>query len=403
MNLSWSELATGFLGQQQYCVGYSPLYEALFGHVARIAAAHAAAEPLEFDEQALIDLLSAAWSDRVLQNTTESSLLLSGAIHAAVLNDDPEAAGISRFFETVGGSYTPEYDHDVLMQMLGGLFLNPSATVRKFLREGRVQTNEVSRGALWLLPAIVLSAWTPGLPITLVDLGCSAGLNLAADAQPWRWLTGSDERTLNTGDPLVTQQLDFERADSAVLDALALGELSRPNVIRRIGLDLNPLYLDQSDDLNMLRACIWGDQAARLARFDRAVNSYRHLDPPPMISAANVIEAVQTLPAQSALEAGLLIVYNTIVTHYFTDSDYAALRANMEDAFRRLPGSVSGLWLEQEAPRQGEAPVPPKQFALKAHTLQNGEWNTRYLAYTDAHPQTVTLLPGWEMLKSQVS
>lgn len=403
MNLSWSELATGFRGQQQYCVGYSPLYEALFGHVARIAAAHAATEPLEFDEQALIDLLSTEWADRVLQNTTESSLLLSGAIHAAVLNQDREAAGLSRFFETVGGSYTSEYDHDVLLQMLGGLFLNPSATVRKFLREGRVQTNEVSRGALWLLPAIVLSAWTPGLPITLVDLGCSAGLNLAADAQPWRWLSGSDERTLNTGEPLVTQQLDFEQADAVVREALPLNHLGRPHVIQRIGLDLHPLHLDQAADLNMLRACIWGDQAARLARFDRAVESYRHLEPPPVIRAANIIEAAQTLPEQIAPGTGLLLVYNTVVTHYFSDPDYAALHANIAEAFRHLPDGVSGLWLEHEAPRPDESPTPPKLFALKAHTLQAGRLDTRYVAYTEPHPQTITLLPGWEALKVKMS
>jgi len=399
MNLSWSELAEGFAVQAAYCKDYSPLYEAIFQHFTSIAEARANHEPLEFDAQPLVDLLETEWANRQLQNTVESSLLLTAAIHAAVLNEDTEAAGLSRFYASVGGEYAPDYDREVLLQTLGGLLLRPSQTVRDFLRGGGLQTNEVSRGAMWLLPAIAMSANMLDMPITLVDLGCSAGLNLAADAQSWLWLSAGSTRQFGSGDPLVTQQLDFGDTSSRVRKALAVDNLARPHIVQRLGFDLNPLHLDKAHDVLWLRACIWGDQAARLARFDQALVGYQGVQPPPHIEAANMIDAARTLHTRLTPETRVLLVYNTIATLYLNDADYAALRSSIVETFAQLPDSVTGIWLEHEPTRVDEPPVPPKLYALKVHTLlDNDTLNTRYIAYTEAHPQTIVLLPDFEIL-----
>jgi hypothetical protein len=125
---------------------------------------------------------------------------------------------------------------------------------------------------------------------------------------------------------------------------------------------------------------------------------YRALTPPPTIEAADIIDAASTLPDRIAPGTRLLLVYNTIVTLYLADAEYAALRANMTEAFRRLPEGVRGLWLEHELPRDGEPSVPPNLFALKLHELADNTLTTRYLAYTDAHPQTILLTRGWREL-----
>ncbi len=395
MKLTWFELGTAFAGQARYCIGYSPLYAAIFEYLAQIASQYATDQPLEFDAQAFIDLLEAEWADRPQLTLAEAPLLISAALHAAVLQESREAAGLSRFYETVGGSYEPEYDHEVLLQALGGVFLNPAAALRRILRTGNLQTNEVSRGALWLLTALIEGARTPDMPITLVDLGCSAGLNLAADAQAWRWIAADGDRQLGADDPLITQPLDLGHADPWIREKLPAGKLTAPHILKRIGLDLNPLRLDSPDDLLLLRACIWGDQAARLERFDRAVSTFERLQPAPQIETVNIITAARTLHTRIAPGTRLLLVYNTIVTLYLNDTDYADLHANIAAAFRDLPPDVRGLWIEHEFPRHGEPGVPPKLYALKAHTLENGVLRMRYLAYTEAHPQTIMLLAGW--------
>jgi hypothetical protein len=404
MALDWAQLAAAFTAQAKFSTGYSPLYEAICNHIAGVATRHANGEPLEFDEQALIDLLEDGFRERTFSdNVVEPTLMLLGAIHAAVLTDAPSAQPISRFYATAGGSFEPEYDRDVLIQMLGGLFLNPGDVVRDFLKHGRIQTNEVSRGAAWLLPALVISAWGDQPPITLVDLGCSAGLNLAADAQAWRWLATDMDRALNPiseGEPLVTQRVDFGKAERSIREALP-ATLPRPNILKRIGYDLNPLHLDHPEELLDLRALIWGDQAARLARFDRAVAAYQALSPAPELYAANIIDAAQHLHEQIAPGTRVLLVYNTITTLYLPDPEYAALRRNIEASFQQLPDGVRGVWIELEAPRFGEPATPPKLFAIKAHLLDaRGELEARYLAYTEAHPQTIMLLEGWEDLQA---
>ncbi len=393
-NLSWVELARGFAGQSEFSAGYSPLYEAIFAYCAEILRRHVAGQRLDADERALVDLLETEWSGRTLQSVIEATLLLLGGMHSAVLNG--ELPALERFYATVGGSYRPEIDRDALRQALGGVFLKPPETLRTFLRSGEVQTNEVSRGMTWLLPAVVLGTWAKNLPISLIDLGCSAGLNLAADEQTWRWTAADGDRCLGHGDPLISQQLDFGDVEPSVREALPPGALPRPHVLRRVGIDRNPLRLDNPADVATLRACIWGDQPDRLERLDRAIEGYRHLEPPPEIVKADAVEAARTLHTLAAPGTRLLLVYNTWVTSYMDDAEYAALAANMMSSFAQLSPGVCGLWLELEAVRRGEPKPPDKLCPLKAHVLIDGVLSTRILAHCEPHPQTITLLPGWE-------
>lgn len=402
MQLTWAQLSAAFTAQAKFSAGYSPLYEAICTHVAGVTDKCARLEPLEFDEQALIDLFQAGYAERTFTEALlEPTLLFLGALHAAILSDAPEAIPLSRFYATVDGDYNPAFDHDVLIQMLGGLFMRPAPILLDFMKHGRIQTNEVSRGAAWLLPALFLTAEAGGaLPITLVDLGCSAGLNLAADAQRWQWLVTDGDRTLNLNamqsDPLIVQRVDFGKAERPVRERLPPGTLTPPTIVKRIGIDLNPLPLDNPENMLNLRALIWGDQAARLARFDQAIAAYQALDVRPEVHTANIIEAARTLADQVEPGSRLLLVYNTTVTIYLDDADYSALRRNIEASFRALPTGTRGVWLELEAPRFGEPPVPPRLMVLKAHVLdRSGELEARYLAYTEAHPQTIMLLEGW--------
>lgn len=404
MNLTWAEMVDRFEKQRQFSVGYSPLYEAIFAHLAAVTAKYATAQPLDFDEQAVIDLLEADWRERQFSNSVEASLLVAGAMHAAVLNGDREAAAISRFYATAGGSFEPSFDVDVLRQMIGGLFLRPSETLRRFLREGRVQTNEPSRGGVWVLVATILGTWwqtqtssTGKPPITLLDLGCSAGLNLAADRQVWVWRSAVNDaktRRLGVGDPLFLQTLRLVDAPAEVIAALPEGDLPPLSIIHRVGIDLNPLHWDDSATVLMLRALIWGDQPDRLDRMERAVAAYQALDPAPILRAGNIIESAAQLHTLLAPGTRLLLAFNSAVTGYLSDAEYAQLRVNVATAFRALPADVMGVWVEFESPRTSH-PAAGNGFAVTVNTLQAGQLRPAVVGYAEAHPQTITFTAGW--------
>ncbi len=403
MYLSWDALSVAFLDQRDFSNGYSPLYEALFGYAAPIATKRAAGQPLAPNEKAFVDLLESEWADRKLFTGTYAALLWAAAIHATVLAGDVEAKAVARFYETAGGKYNPAQDRAALYQALDGLFKNPSVILRNFLRERNLQTNEVSRGVLWLIPAILLTCRTANLPITLVDLGCSAGLNLVSDTQPWRWkVIDGPDRTLNVSDgstPLMTMWLDFG-VESEAERTMQPGEQPKLNVAKRIGYDLNPPNTSDPADVLALRACVWGDQKVRLERLDRALETFQSAVPTPQIHANNILDVTRNLHEQIAPETKLLVVYNSSVTMYMTDEDFTTLKNNIAESFKQLPEGVRALWMELEPARHDDPDPFRKLFPVKAHLIRSGESDLRmeYVAHTEPHPQTYIFLPVWDTL-----
>jgi hypothetical protein len=112
------------------------------------------------------------------------------------------------------------------------------------------QTNEPNRSAV-LSRVIADTAHRKSWDrITLIDVGCSMGLNLYPD------LVSVSDR--DTGDPalLVTTNRSRDFMSSPM-----------PEITRRVGIDLNPLSPRDADDVAWLEACIWPEEPRRFARF----------------------------------------------------------------------------------------------------------------------------------------
>lgn len=98
------------------------------------------------------------------------------------------------------------------------------------------QTNEVQRSAA-LLPGLLHVAAVTGLPLVLLEIGASAGLNLWCDRyrhahRSWQW-----------GDPASPLTLHSDwRGPAPTLAAAPL------RIVRRAGCDARPVDLAQADD-----------------------------------------------------------------------------------------------------------------------------------------------------------
>ncbi len=189
----------------------------------------------------------------------------------------------------------------------------------KWTAEQDVQTNEVQR-AWALLPAFLSVA--DGRPLELLELGPSAGLNLLWDRYAYRyatggWGTGSLELTGNDRLPPPAELLQ-----------------RRVEVVRRRGIDLNPLDVATEHGSLVLQAFVWADQVDRLERLRRAIEVARH--DPPQLMQGDYVEALPSL-LRNRREGAQLIVFQTASTMYLERRSAERLRSALHEAGREEP------------------------------------------------------------------
>ena len=139
-------------------------------------------------------------------------------------------------------------------------------SLRRFVREQGVQTNETQR-CVALLPAFLTLARETGLPLDLIELGPSAGLNLVFDRYRYRYAQGT------FGDPAAPLAFDANergQVPAALLETpLEIGS--------RRGIDLAPIDVTSSDDVVLLHSFLWPglDRACRRGSTPRSRRSAR--------------------------------------------------------------------------------------------------------------------------------
>ena len=204
----------------------------------------------------------------------------------------------------------------------------------------RTRTSETGRCAV-LYPAIAEAAHRLGADaVGLVDVGCSAGLNLNVDRVG---ITYSNGPTL--GDPSSPVQLSCSIVGDRPVPTRAM-----PEVVARVGVDRDPLDVTDADDARWLRACISPDQPERIARLD-AEMALAATAPPLLLRG----DAVEVLPdAIARVPADALPVVTTT---------WALSRLPVEGRLRflhRLEEAAAGravAWVSAEG--VGVAPAIP--------------------------------------------
>jgi hypothetical protein len=161
----------------------------------------------------------------------------------------------------------------------------------------RPRTGETGRSAV-LYPAIAEAAHRVGAhAVGLIDVGCSAGLNLNVDRVG---ITYSNGQSL--GDPSSPVRLAPSIVGDRPVPARAM-----PEVVARVGVDLDPIDVTDADDARWLRACLWPDQPELIARLDAEL-ALAATAPPLLLRG----DAIEVLPdAFARVPAGALPVVTT--------------------------------------------------------------------------------------------
>src|SRR5581483_1025040 len=217
------------------------------------------------------------------------------AVHRLVIED--KLPSLARHFPSTGGTGDAAAAWPALLAALEQH--GPEILARL---PDTVQTNEVKRCCA-LLPGFLKVARRTQLPLRLLELGSSAGLNLRWDhycyeARGSSW--GPPDSPLIFRDMFTTDPPQFKVAAS---------------VTERRGCDLNPINPLSKEGHLTLQSFLWPDQLDRFERLGHAIEVARRV--PVMVDRA---DAVTWLAAQlSRPHPGVAtVVFHSIVLLYLT-------------------------------------------------------------------------------------
>ena len=321
-----------------------------------------------------------------------------GALHRLVLEGG--APSLARWFPTAGGAFDPAIDgpaarHDFLAAVEAH-----AGELADGLRQG-VQTNEVGRCAA-LVVGFSEVLRTFGLPLRLLELGASAGLNLRWDrwryesgatawgdeAAPIRFVTAPAAAGRTAGDASQVGSTAGVAPTAAGSTSVAYRtpapDVSAPlgpgeAVVERRGCDRAPIDAATDAGRRLLRSFVWPDQAARHERLDAALAAAAAVPAP--IDAEDAAPWVARQLAEP-VPGVATVVFHSIVWQYLPQPTRDGVRAAIVAASHRATADAPIAWLRMEP---GEDPSEAAEIRLI--TAPGGEH--RLLANTGYHGHPV--------------
>ena len=255
-------------------------------------------------------------------------------------------------------------------------------SIAEILGRRSVNTNEVGRCAVLRLGYAEIARMLPAARFALVEIGASAGLNLFWDNYRYEYVRGSEHDRVTAGDPASPVRIPCAIRGTA--PPLYPEDPFCKQVVRRVGIDLDPIGLDNPEDVAWLRALVWPEQRERALRLDNAIaitRAARH----GLNFSMRQGDGVALLPAITAELAdgeALCVVHSFTLNQFTSEARLAFDRALRDIAAKR---TVLRLGLEWE---RHSAPV------LSLTQYSGSAIGRRDLARCDAHGAWVEWLAG---------
>jgi hypothetical protein len=227
------------------------------------------------------------------------------------------------------------------------------------IRTRAVQTNETARCAAFL----PLLAAIPG-PISLIEVGASAGLCLYPDRYAYRY---GDAPAVGPDSPV---QIDVRCSGTVPIPT------RMPDIVWRAGIDLHPLDVRDRSDVAWLDACIWPEHDERRARLHAAIGIVA--EEPPRIETGDLVEGIEPMLREVPDGTTPVVIHSAVLAYLPKPrrAEFAEVVAGRDDVVwlsNELPDVVRGL----TAP-----PVLPDGPAVQFLVGVDGE---RVAAVTDPH------------------
>lgn len=195
-----------------------------------------------------------------------------------------------------------------------------------------VQTNEVGRCAALVFGFLAVAGET-GLPLRLLEIGASAGLNLRWD----RFAYAADGFAWGAADSPLRLEFELEGATPELPSSVEVAE--------RRGCDANPIDATTPEGRLVLLSFVWPDQPERIARIEAALEVASQ-EPVTLERETASTWARRTLAEAAPGQA--TVIYHSIVSQYLSDEERAALFDGIREAGERAAAEAPLAWLRME-------------------------------------------------------
>lgn len=275
------------------------------------------------------------------------ALRLMGGIHALVLSG--QAPELAPYFASV--TLDPRVLDDTGRTAMIQLIADQPQALRQWLLSPP-QTNEVGRGAA-LIGGLLYLVDQSDLPIRLVEIGTSAGLNLRADH------FHIDGAVADYGEPGAPVSLRWAWQGFAPPD----GQL---RIVERIGSDVAPIDPTTDRGRLTLTAYVWADQTERLARLRGALLLVS--SEPAEIRQERAIDTVNSL---TLADDHWTVLWHSVMLQYLTPDEREALAARVDEIAASATDQRRFATLAFEPQRR--TPDGPFEFLVTMQTWPGGE------------------------------
>ena len=196
-----------------------------------------------------------------------------------------------------------------LLEAARAALLEQEPWVREFL-QFPPQTNEVGRSAALIAGWLEIATATR-LPLSLFEIGCSAGLNLIADRYAYRfgdlhWTPSRDSLGVPRTPADLTVACDWKGRRPAIEAPLRIQS--------RRGCDRHPLDVVDLAQRERLIAYVWADQPERLARLEVAIRTM--LAKPVPVERSPAADWIQEVVPATGEPGIARVVFHSIVWSY---------------------------------------------------------------------------------------
>jgi hypothetical protein len=275
------------------------------------------------------------------------------------------APELARYYPSAGGA--PQWP--AAWEAFRRVVERQSATIRPAL-DRQVQTNEVRRSAALLAGFLTLAA-AHRLPLRVLEIGTSAGLNLCWDRYRYEVSVDGAAPRHVWGD--AGSAVTIRTAWEGPLDVFA----ARAVVGERAGCDVAPVDVRDPAQVRVLESFIWPDQLERLAQLRAAVALARR-QPPALVRrhAADWLAEQLAAPRPGCTT----VVVHSIMWWYLSEDERVRVAEIIGSAGARAAPGAPLAWLRIE---------PMGHILPDVQVTQWPGGSERVLGQADAHGRFV--------------